>query len=50
MPLKPGKAAIGSNIKTELAAGKPKKQASAIALNVARAGHAAHDAAGAKRR
>ena len=37
MPLKYGKAAntIGSNIKTEEAAGKPQKQAVAIALNVA---------------
>lgn len=30
------KASIGKNIKTELAAGKPKKQALAIGLNVAR--------------
>jgi hypothetical protein len=30
------KAAIGKNIKTEESAGKPKKQAVAIALNVAR--------------
>lgn len=30
------KKAIGQNIKTEKAAGKPKKQAVAIALNVAR--------------
>lgn len=30
------KKAIGQNIKTEEAAGKPKKQAIAIALNVAR--------------
>jgi hypothetical protein len=30
------KKAIGENIKTEEAAGKPKKQAVAIALNVAR--------------
>ena len=38
MPLKPGKsrAAVSSNIKTEIAAGKPQKQAVAIALNVAR--------------
>lgn len=35
MPLKPGKKNIGTNIKTEEAAGKPKKQAIAIALNVA---------------
>lgn len=36
MPLKPGKKAIGSNIKKEIASGKPKKQAIAIALDVAR--------------
>lgn len=38
MPLIKGgsKKAIGENIKTEEAAGKPKKQAVAIALNVAR--------------
>lgn len=38
MPLNKGKgrAAIGENIKTEEAAGKPKKQAVAIALNTAR--------------
>lgn len=30
------KKAIGKNIETEVAAGKPKKQAVAIALNVAR--------------
>jgi hypothetical protein len=34
MPLKPGKKNVGKNIKTELAAGKPRKQAIAIALNV----------------
>lgn len=35
MPLKPGKGrkAISSNIKTEMAAGKPQKQAVAIALS-----------------
>jgi hypothetical protein len=35
MPLKPGKsqAAVSSNIKTEIAAGKPQKQAVAIALS-----------------
>lgn len=38
MPLvkSPSKQAIGQNIKTELAANRPKKQAVAIALNVAR--------------
>jgi hypothetical protein len=38
MPLKKGKskAAISSNIKTEMEAGKPQKQAVAIALNTAR--------------
>lgn len=37
MPLKTGlsKKSISSNIKTELKAGKPKKQAIAIALSVA---------------
>jgi hypothetical protein len=37
MPLKRGKspAAISANIKTEMAAGKPQKQAIAIALSVA---------------
>lgn len=32
------KAAISSNIKTEIAAGKPQKQAVAIALNTAQKG------------
>ena len=36
MPLLKGKKNIGHNIKTEEAAGKGKKQAIAIALNVAR--------------
>jgi hypothetical protein len=38
MPLKKGKSkkVIGSNIKTEMAHGKPQKQAIAIALNTAR--------------
>jgi cation transport regulator ChaB len=35
MPLYKGKKNIGRNIKTEMAAGKPRKQAIAIALNVA---------------
>lgn len=36
MPLLGGKKNIGRNIKTEKAAGKPPKQAIAIALDVAR--------------
>lgn len=38
MPLMKGKsrAAVSANIKTEVAAGKPQKQAVAIALNTAR--------------
>jgi hypothetical protein len=36
MPLLPGKKNIGRNIQTEVAAGKPQKQAVAIALNTAR--------------
>jgi len=36
MPLLPGKKNIGRNIKTEMVAGKPHKQAVAIALDVAR--------------
>jgi hypothetical protein len=38
MPLKKGysRDSIGKNVKTEESAGKPKKQAVAIALNVAR--------------
>jgi len=35
MPLYKGKKNIGKNIKTEMAHGKPRKQAIAIALNVA---------------
>jgi hypothetical protein len=35
MPLFKGKKNIGKNIKTEIAHGKPRKQAIAIALNVA---------------
>jgi len=35
VPLLPGKANIGHNIKVEEEAGKPKKQALAIALNTA---------------
>lgn len=36
MPLKPGKANIGNNVKTEESAGRPYKQALAIALDKAR--------------
>ena len=38
MPLEKGKSkkVIGENIKTEISAGKPQKQAVAIALNTAR--------------
>jgi hypothetical protein len=38
MPLKPGSSrnVVGQNIKREMAAGKPQKQAVAIALNKAR--------------
>jgi len=36
MPLLKGKKNIGRNIKTEMAHGKPRKQAIAIALDVAR--------------
>lgn len=35
MPLLKGKKNIGTNIKKEMQAGRPKKQAIAIALNVA---------------
>ena len=40
MPLLTGKKNIGRNIKTEIAHGKPQKQAVAIALSVARKGGA----------
>jgi len=36
MPLMPGKKNIGKNIAIELSHGKPRKQAIAIALSVAR--------------
>lgn len=36
MPLLPGKNNIGANIETEMGVGKPREQAIAIALNVAR--------------
>lgn len=36
MPLKKGYSAISKNIKTEMAHGKPQKQAVAIALSVAK--------------
>jgi hypothetical protein len=36
MPLKKGKKNIGKNIKKEMKAGKPRKQAIAIALSVAK--------------
>lgn len=45
MPLLPGKENIGHNIKTEEAAGKPRKQSIAIALNVARKAHKANGGA-----
>jgi len=38
VPLLKGKKNIGKNIKTEESAGKPRKQAIAIALNVAKKG------------
>ena len=44
MPLKKGKRNIGKNIKTEMAHGKPRKQAIAIALNVARGGKSRYGA------
>lgn len=40
MPLLKGKENIGKNIKTEIAHGKPRKQAIAIALETARKGGA----------
>jgi hypothetical protein len=38
MPLLKGKKNVGTNIKTEMAAGKPQRQAVAIAINVAKKG------------
>ena len=38
MPLLKGKKNIGKNIRTEIASGKPRKQAIAISLDVARRG------------
>ena len=35
MPLKRGRKAISANIRTEIAAGKPQRQAVAIAMRVA---------------
>jgi hypothetical protein len=51
MPLKSGHtpAVISSNIKTEIGAGKPQKQAVAIAESKAREGHSQHDAAATRR-
>jgi hypothetical protein len=46
MPLQSGKKNIGHNIKTEQEAGKPHKQAIAIALNVARRSGAKMNAGG----
>lgn len=46
MPLLPGKKNVGKNIKTEQEAGKPHKQAIAIALNVARRSGAKMNAGG----
>lgn len=39
MPLLPGKKNIGNNIKTEMAAGRPREQAIAIALHKAGVPH-----------
>ena len=39
MPLLPGKKNVSRNIKTEIAAGKPQKQAVAIALSKAKPTH-----------
>lgn len=38
MPLKPGKKNFGKNVATEMHAGKPQKQALAIAFSVLRKG------------
>lgn len=52
MPLKPGKSreAISSNIKTEMAAGKPQKQAIAIAMSEAGMSRKKHGAGMARRK
>jgi hypothetical protein len=47
VPLLPGKKNIGKNIATEIAHGKPRKQAIAIALSVARRrGNGGHEHVG----
>ncbi len=52
MPLRRGKsrADVTSNIRTEMAAGKPQKQAVAIALNTARRGRKTKHRSRTKRR
>lgn len=48
MPLLPGKQNMGTNIKTEMAAGKPQKQAVAIAEHTMHKGGMDHKAAASK--